>query len=78
MPMPNDKASVCHVLGMINFLASHIPDMISIVAPLRELIKANFYFHWNSAAEVALTRIKYIILLSTQPVLQFLIQLYLL
>jgi len=54
---------------MINFHASHIPDMASIVAPVRELIKTDVHFQWNSAAEDALTRIKNI--LSTQPVLQF-------
>ena len=54
---------------MINFLTPHIPDMATILAPLRELMKANVHFQWNSAAENALTSIKRI--LSTQPVLQF-------
>ena len=66
MPTPNDKASVCHLLGMINFLAPHIPDMAKIVAPLRELIKIDVHFQWNSMAEDALTHIKKI--LSSQPV----------
>ena len=33
MPTPNDKASVRRLLGMINYLAPHIPDMATIVAP---------------------------------------------
>ena len=69
MPTPNDKASVRRLLGIINFLAPHIPDMATIVAPLRELIKTDVHFQWNSTAEDALTHIKKI--LSTQPVLQF-------
>ena len=69
MPTPSDKASVCRLLGMINFLAPHVPDMATIVAPLRELIKTDTHFQWNSAAEDALTHIKDV--LSTQPVLQF-------
>ena len=54
---------------MINFLAPHIPDMATIVSPLRDLIKMDAHFQWNSAAEDALTCIKNI--LSAQPVLQF-------
>ena len=69
MPKPSDKASVRRLLGMINFLAPHIPDMAKILAPLRELIKTDVHFQWNLAAENALTFIKNI--LSTQPVLQF-------
>ena len=69
IPTPSDKSSVRRLLGMINFLAPHIPDMATILAPLRELLKADVHFQWNSAAENALTSIKRI--LSTQPVLQF-------
>ena len=69
MPTPSDKASVRCLLGMINFLAPHVLDMATIVAPLRELIKTDTHFQWNSAAEDALTHIKDV--LSTQPVLQF-------
>ena len=69
MPTPSDKASVHHLLGMINFLAPHIPDMAKILAPLRELLKTDVHFQWSSATEDALTSTKNI--LSTQPVLQF-------
>ena len=64
MPTLSDKASVCRLLGMINFLAPHVSDMATIVAPLRELIKTDTCFQWNSAAEDALTHIKDV--LSTQ------------
>ena len=43
---------------MINFLAPHIPGMANILAPLRELLKADVHFQQNSAAENALTSIK--------------------
>ena len=43
--------------------------MATILAPLRELLKVDVHFQWNSAAENALTSIKRI--LSTHPVLQF-------
>ena len=69
MPTPSDKTSVRRLLGMINFCTPHVPDMATIVAPLRELIKTDTHFQWNSAAEdTPLTHIKDV--LSTQPVLQ--------
>lgn len=69
MPTPSDKVCVRCLLGMMNFLAPHIPDMAKILVPLRELVKTDVHFQWNSAAEDALKSIKNI--LSTQPVLQF-------
>jgi len=45
MPIPNDKAAVCHLLGMINYLAPHIPNMASICTPLRDLIKTDVHLH---------------------------------
>ena len=54
---------------MINFLAPHLPDIATIVVLLRELIKTDTEFQWNSAAEDALTHVKDV--LSTQPVLKF-------
>ena len=52
MPTPNDKASVRRLLGMINLFAPHISDMPNVVAPLRELIKTDVNFEWNSAVEM--------------------------
>ena len=69
MPVPEDKAAVRRLLGMINFLASHIPNMATITALLRELIRADVHFEWTSPAENALNQIKDI--LSTEPVLHF-------
>ena len=44
MPTPSSKPSVRRLLGMINFLAPHIPNMATIVSPLRELIKTDVHF----------------------------------
>ena len=44
MPTPHDKAAVRRLLGMINFLAAHIPNMASITAPLRNLVQADVHF----------------------------------
>ena len=70
MPVPQDKAAVRCLLGMVNLLASHIPNMASITTPLRELMKADVHFEWSPSTENALNQIKDI--LSTQPVLHFL------
>ena len=44
MPTPDDKSAVRRLLGMINYLAPHIPNMASICKPLRELTKAHVHF----------------------------------
>ena len=54
---------------MINFLACHIPDMSTTTAPLRDLLKSDVHFHWNTQQEEALSKIKQI--LSTAPVLKY-------
>ena len=69
MPTPHDKAAVRRLLGMINFLAAHIPNMASITTPLCNLVKADVHFEWDHSAANALSQVKNI--LSTEPVLQF-------
>ena len=69
IPTPTDKADVRRLLGMINFLACHIPDMSTTTAPLRDLLKSDVHFHWNTQQEEALSKIKQI--LSTAPVLKY-------
>ena len=42
MPVPEDKAAVRRLLGMINYLASHIPNMASITTPLHVIIAPRY------------------------------------
>ena len=58
MPMPCDKPAVLRLLGMINFLAPHIPNMATITAPLRDLIKTEVHFQWGPEADKAWKQIK--------------------
>ena len=44
MPMLHNKAAVRRLLGMINFLAAHILNMVSITGPLRNLVQADVHF----------------------------------
>lgn len=69
MLTPNDKPAVCRLLGMINYLAPHIPNMASICLPLCDLYTTDVHFQWNTLAQDALMQIKAI--LSTEPVLCF-------
>ena len=66
MPSPFDKQAVCRVLGMINFLTPHIPNMTTVTAPLQDL---DIYFQWDLAADSAWKQVKDIP--STDPILQF-------
>ena len=69
MSTPTDRTAVRRLLGMINFLACHIPDMSTITAPLRDLLKTDVHFQWNSQHDAALSKIKHV--LSTVPVLSY-------
>ena len=69
MSSPTDKAGIRRILGMINFLAAHIPNVSTITAPLRSLLKSDTLFTWGPEQANALTKIKE--LLSTAPVLSY-------
>ena len=65
IPTPTEKADVRCLLGMVNFLASHIPNISTTTAPLKLT-----HFQWDSQREVALTKIKEV--LSSALVLSYL------
>ena len=69
IPTPNDKAAVFRLLGMINYLAPHIPNIASISTLLRDLIKADVHFQWNASAQKALELIRDTLLI--EPVLHY-------
>ena len=47
IPTHTEKADVRRLLGMINFLASHIPNMSITTAPLRDLLKTDVHLQWD-------------------------------
>ena len=67
MAPPTDKPGIRRLLGMINFLAPHIPNMSTVTAPLRCLLKSDALFEWKAEQVTALTKVKEI--LSSTPVL---------
>ena len=69
MDPPKDKAGIRRLLGMINFLTAHIPNMSSVTAPLRCLLKSDVLFNWGPEQHAALTKVKEV--LSSAPVLHY-------
>ena len=69
MPIPTDKPAVRRLLGMVNFLANHIPNMSTITAPLRDLVKEDTHFQWGPEHNTAVEKLKAV--LSDAPVLQY-------
>ena len=69
MPLPNDKAALRRLLGMVNILASHVPNLATITAPLRALLKTDSHFLWAHEHNTALEKLK--ALLSDSPTLRY-------
>lgn len=69
MPKPSCKKDIERFLGMITYVNKFIPKMSDRTAPLRELLKSNRAFQFNSEQEQAFLDLKK--LLVEQPVLQF-------
>ena len=48
MPTPTSKHELLSFLGLCNYLSVYVPNLSSILKPLRELTKKNITFTWNS------------------------------
>jgi hypothetical protein len=51
MPIPSNKQAVRRLLGMVNDLQRFSPNLSSVTAPLRELLKEQNVFHWREDVE---------------------------
>ena len=69
MPPPTDKKGVERLLGTVNYLAKFIPNMSAITLSIRDILKKDLPFHWDSPQDDSFTKIKSI--LSSAPVLTF-------
>jgi hypothetical protein len=67
MPIPKDKPAVQRLLGLVNFLHSFIPNLSTITAPLRSLLKKGTAWYWSHEHQRAVEKIKEI--LTAKPVL---------
>jgi len=67
---PKDREAVSRLLGMATYLARFVPNFSEITAPLRELLRKENEFVWDSGVHgVAFDRLKN--LLSSDPVLAY-------
>ena len=48
MPVPESKEDVRRFIGLINYLSKYCPNLSSIAAPLRDLMKKDVGWSWNS------------------------------
>ena len=65
MREPECKKDIQRLIGMLNYLSQYIPDMSTVTAPMRSLLKVDVPFVWNTEHEHAFNKIKEI--LSTTP-----------
>ena len=65
MREPEYKKDIQRLIGMLNYLSQYIPDMSTVSAPMKSLLKADEPFVWNTEHEHAFNKVKEI--LSTIP-----------
>ncbi|GBM56927.1 hypothetical protein AVEN_168596-1 [Araneus ventricosus] len=56
MSKPEDRQSLHRYLGMINYLSKFLPNLSTLIAPLRELIKNNTVWLWDPSYDKILER----------------------
>ena len=69
MPPPTDRKGVERLLGTVNYLAKFVPNMSTVMEPIRVLLRKDTEFSWMKPQEEAFAKVKSI--LSQAPVLQF-------
>ena len=58
MPTPTSKEEVRRFLGFIQYLSKFIPNLSTVDAPLRELIRREEEFHWDKPQIKSLAHLK--------------------
>jgi transposase InsO family protein len=61
MPTPVCKQDVMRLIGMLNYLSPYIPDMSTVTAPMRTLLKKDILFQWCPEQEESFQKIKAIV-----------------
>ena len=52
MPAPTSQHKILSFLGLYNYLSTYVPDLSSILQPLRQLTKKNAVFTWNKHYDI--------------------------
>ena len=58
MQPPINKQQLSSFLGMVTYLSQYMPNISSLTADLRGLLKKNALFQWSEAHDVAFQKIK--------------------
>ena len=69
MPPPSDEKGVERLMGMVNYLARFMPNLSSVIEPIRKLKSIKVPFTWGPEQEKAFAEMKQII--SSDPVLRY-------
>ena len=56
-----DCKKIQRLMGMLNYLSQYIPDMSTVTAPMRSLLKADVPFVWNTEHEQAFNKVREIL-----------------
>lgn len=69
MPLPEDRAALQRLLGMVRYLAQYVPNESELTAPLRALLKKEAVWQWEPEHTRSLEKIKQV--LANEPVLRY-------
>ncbi|KAK3728042.1 hypothetical protein QZH41_004796 [Actinostola sp. cb2023] len=58
MGPPANSQELQTFLGLANYMGQFIPNLSTLTAPLRELVKQKYSFTWNATYQEALDKIK--------------------
>ncbi|KAK9513152.1 hypothetical protein VZT92_026713 [Zoarces viviparus] len=71
MAPPRNKAELETILGMVTNLCKFAPRLSETIAPLRQLLKENSEFTWDSNQDVAFQQMKDLLIQEPGPVLTY-------
>uniref|UniRef100_A0A3P9MQF2 Gypsy retrotransposon integrase-like protein 1 n=1 Tax=Oryzias latipes TaxID=8090 RepID=A0A3P9MQF2_ORYLA len=71
MPPPSNKSELETILGMVTYLSKFAPRLSEATDPLRQLLKENSEFVWDSNHDVAFQRVKDLLTQEPGPVLAY-------
>uniref|UniRef100_A0A8C7WSE9 ribonuclease H n=1 Tax=Oryzias sinensis TaxID=183150 RepID=A0A8C7WSE9_9TELE len=69
MPPPSNESELETILGMVTYLSKFAPRLSEATDPLRQLLKENSEFVWDSNRDVAFQRVKDLLTQEPGPVL---------
>ena len=58
LPVPTNVAELRRALGLFTFISKFLPDMTSVSAPLRKLLKTDTAWQWDATQQSAFDRLK--------------------